>query len=719
VPLTLILALTLVVGQVTGTVRSGDGTPVAGARVSAIDPPAPPVATDATGTFSLSAGLPVVVEISAPGFATRRVRLDDAAPAVIVLAPATFAESVFVAAESGNVGPWRDPASGRTTLLGRDIEQLPAVTLDEALRVVSGFSLFRRSTSRAANPTTHGVTLRGLSASGASRGVVLLDGVPLNDGFGGWVTWTRLPAAAISRVDIDRGLHGDAFGSDAVGGVIRIVTPVVGELAGRSGSIAAEAGSQGVGAVDGAAAFQDARVSLFGAGSWFTTDGTVPIEPESQGAVDRPTDADWANGFGRVGILRSGRRLVVSGWGGRDDRGNGTVVQRNTATGGTIGASFDAAGRRGTLAARVSHSPNGFTQTFTAVNDTRTSEFLTNTQQIDTGVTRAIVEAGRSVPDGFVLVRGAISRAGADFEQVRPAGTSLDTVRDDSEAVSVQASIAPRQVPGGRLTANGGFRAEWRAAPSDADGRDSAVVGQIGVALRAGEGVWIRGSAATSHRWPTLNELVRGFRVGDVTTNANPDLAPERSRSVEGAVVVERGPMMVSAGAFHTRVADAIANVTLPSLTGIVRERRNAGDVESTGLELDVEYRRLSNVRLRGSLTVVNSTFGASDEPGIEGNRVPQVPRASGTLSADALLPRRVTASVVWRSASSQFDDDRNVFELAPAHQLDARVAGRVGRFEWKFTVENLFDQRIEVGRTPLVTLAPGRAARFGVGWRY
>ena len=62
------------------------------------------------------------------------------------------------------------------------------------LRQVPGFSLFRRTTSRAANPTTQGVSLRGLGASGASRALVLSDGFPLNDPFGGWVYWDRAPA---------------------------------------------------------------------------------------------------------------------------------------------------------------------------------------------------------------------------------------------------------------------------------------------------------------------------------------------------------------------------------------------------------------------------------------------------------------------------------------------------------------------------------------------
>lgn len=712
-----LLALVLAGTQMTGTVLGPDGAPVPGARVAAIEPAGPVAVTDASGRFHLDVPLPALVEVGAPGFAPRRMRVEQV-PVTVTLAAVTAAESVIVTAETGNVGSWRDPVSGQTELRREDVERVPAVTLDEALGVVSGFSLFRRSSSRYANPTTHGVTMRGLSASGASRGLVLLDGIPLNDGFGGWVTWTRLPAQAFTRVEVERGLHGDEFGSDAVGGVIRVVTPVVGQAARRDASVRVEAGSRSVGVADGAASFQNERVSLFGAASWFRTDGHVLVEPAARGDVDRPTDADWASGLGRVGVVRDGRRLTISAWGGRDDRGNGTVLQRNTMTGGTFAAAFDAAGRSTTFAARVSHSPNTFEQSFTAVADDRDSEFLTNRQRIETSVTRVIAEAGRTLGDGFVMARGAVNRTGADFAQVRPTSSSLDTVRDDSESLSVHASIAPAAVLDRRLVLGGGLRAEWRAAPGDDDERDTAVVGQVNASYRAGDAVWVRGLAATSHRWPTSNELIRGFRVGDVITNANPDLEPERSRSVEGAVVYDRGRVMLSAAGFHTRVLDAIANVTLPSVTGIVRERRNAGEVRSTGLELDAEYRQGARVRVRGSMALLDSVFAESAEPGIEGNRVPQVPRVSGALSGDVVLPRDVTATVVWRSSSMQFDDDRNVFELAAAHQLDARVGGELGAFGWRLSIENVFDQRIEVGRTPLVTLAPGRAVRVGLTWR-
>ena len=111
-----------------------------------------------------------------------------------------------------------------TSLDRAHIAAAPALRLDDQLRTVPGFSLFRRTSSAVANPTTQGVTLRGLSASGASRTLVVADDVPLNDPFGAWVYWDRVPLAALQRVDVLRGASGDVHGNDALGGVIRLTT---------------------------------------------------------------------------------------------------------------------------------------------------------------------------------------------------------------------------------------------------------------------------------------------------------------------------------------------------------------------------------------------------------------------------------------------------------------------------------------------------------------
>jgi hypothetical protein len=147
-----------------GTVRSFDGLPIPGATVVLRQGPQRQTAiADAAGSFSFpDAMLPAVVEVSARGFTMIR-RTVETSPADFLLFPAGLTESVNVVSKDTN-----GHLSGADTRA--EIEKVPALTPDEVLRTVSGFSLFRRTSSRASNPTTHGVTMRGLSASGSSRG---------------------------------------------------------------------------------------------------------------------------------------------------------------------------------------------------------------------------------------------------------------------------------------------------------------------------------------------------------------------------------------------------------------------------------------------------------------------------------------------------------------------------------------------------------------------
>ena len=145
-----------------------------------------------------SAGI-LVVEAS--GFSPYRRAIDlhkDAGPLTIVLRR-SFADQVTVTAARVPERLAETPAS--VVVLGaRAIELTPALAVDDALRQVPGFTLFRRSGSRTANPTTQGASLRGIGGSGASRALVIDDGVPLNDPFGGWVYWSRIPRVAQDRL---------------------------------------------------------------------------------------------------------------------------------------------------------------------------------------------------------------------------------------------------------------------------------------------------------------------------------------------------------------------------------------------------------------------------------------------------------------------------------------------------------------------------------------
>ncbi len=713
----LLAAVVQAAAPLAGTIRTADGVSVAGATVVVRQEAQTHTATsDAAGAYSLPAvSLPAVVEVSAPGFATVS-RLVDRSPADFTLTPASVRESVIVSSTSAPSSMWRDGETGKTSLSREDLEQQPAVTPDEALRVLSGFSLFRRSSARASNPTTHGVTMRGLSASGASRGLVLFDGIPLNDGFGGWVTWTRVPPQAIAGVDVSRGAEGDVFGSDALGGVVAFQSR---SGAPRTLSFAGEGGSYGLGSADLAAGLKRGRWSAFGAAGWFTNDGQIPVEPASQGAVDRPASADWFSGFGRVEAGWGDRRLSVSAWGGSEERGNGTEKQWNEMNGGTLAASFVTMAKDTSIAARVSTGPNDFDQSFSAVSASRATETVTSIQHVDSTLTRALVEVGHGIPKGLLVGRLAVGRVDSDFTVETPTSASTRTLRDDSEAVSLQAGFTPAN----RVTFGAGVRHEWRAAPEAEDGREGATVGHVSGSFRLRDDVIVRGAFATSHRWPTLNELARDFRAGNTLTLANDALRPERAKAGDVGVTYQQRVWSASVVGFWSVVDDAIANVTISSTpTLITRQRQNTGEAHASGVEVDAEVRPIERLRIRVSGVSMGATFQDSLEPALEGNRLPPVPEATFSFFADALLPWSTTASVLVRSTGDQFDDDRNQFLQAPATQVDFRVAGRIdrgGHFGWHFVVENAADARIEVGRTPIVTLAPGRVIRVGFGWKY
>src|SRR5262249_60572906 len=115
---------------------------------------------------------------------------DDTEPTPPTPRRAAFLDTVVVSAARLEQ-PLANVAADVTVLDREDVDHSAAQTSDDLLQQIPGFNLFRRSSSLVAHPTTQGVSLRGIGSSGASRTLVLLDGIPLNDPFGGWGYWWR------------------------------------------------------------------------------------------------------------------------------------------------------------------------------------------------------------------------------------------------------------------------------------------------------------------------------------------------------------------------------------------------------------------------------------------------------------------------------------------------------------------------------------------------
>jgi len=596
----------------------------------------------------------------------------------------------------------RVPVTATATILTREaLVQSPSFTLDQKLVATPGFSLFRRSSSRTANPTTQGVTLRGLSASGASRTLVLADDVPLNDPFGGWVYWNRVPSAAIDRVEVARGGTSDLFGSDALGGTIRVLTRQDG-----AGELRVEGGNQ-----------DTARVSAYGGipspvrvssgVEWSTTEGYVPVEPAARGPVDTPAGSGYLSALVNASMPIRAVRLDAGGSFLDEDRANGTPLQNNSTRGGAAHAGLSGEVAGGFWRARVHLFDQEYDQTFSAVFAARSAERLTNAQHVETQAGRVDVSWSRGGTRVSWLFDGGVRRVEADLID----GGELTRALQQTGTAGAQAvwHAAPS------LTVSAGIRGEvWTSEDrDDAASQSSAafLAPRASVSWRANASTTLRGTIFNAFRAPTVNERYRGFRVGDITTLPNPQLNPEDAWGGEAALTIVRPLVTLRAVGFVTWQDGAIYSRTLPtSAPGTLRMRDN-GDARASGLELEADAPLRSWVHGWASVALTRSTFTSGE---LEGRRLPQVPGAQVAAGARVMRGRWL-ASVEARYWGRQFDDDRNSFELGSGFAANALASMRFQHAQLFAAIENIFDAEIDAGRTPLRTLAQPRTWTVGV----
>ena len=663
---------------------------------------------------------------------------DLAAGIRLVLVPARVSEQVTVTA-TRTPARLADTAASTVLLTSQDLATSASPALDDALRQVPAFSLFRRSGSRTANPTSQGVSLRGAGASGASRALVLDDGVPLNDPFGGWIYWGRVPRTAVERVEVVRGGASDLYGSAALGGALQMLRRApadffalsaetsYGSLGTPEASFSASRGRDGWGAVL--------------SGEAFRTDGYVLVDEGERGPVDTPAASRHATVEFTLERQGDASRLFVRGSRFEESRDNGTPLQVNDTETIHFAAGGDGRLGSGALTARAWVTDQEFHQTFSAVAADRGSERLTRLQVVPSDAAGAALQwTGALHPKHLVV-------AGVEARQVR--GESREEILADSGSTFVDAGGRERTgsifledvvTASPRWTLTAGLRLDrwWnddghsvsrasREAPRVLtrlpDRAETAWSPRLSALHRLSGAVSLTASAYRSFRAPTLNELYRTFRVGNALTLANEALDPERSSGLDAGAIfsTDSGRLTARATLFWMEIEDAVGNVTIsvtPAL--ITRRRQNIGEIRARGFEMDLDWRPAPVWRLSGGYQLADSTVQSSPaEPDLVGLRVPQVPRHRLTLQPSYANPSFVSAAVSLRWTSSQFEDDQNRLVLGSFWTADVVLARHLWRgLQGFFAVENVGDERYDIGRTPVRTEGPPRTFRGGLRLR-
>jgi outer membrane receptor protein involved in Fe transport len=624
--------------------------------------------------------------------------------------------------------------------------------LETALSQAAGLQQFRRSDARSANPTSQGVTLRGLGGNASSRALLVLDDVPQADPFGGWISWPGYDALQLGNVSVKRGAGQVASGAGALAGVIELdslqnLNRLVGSFAyGSRNSFDAKASV--------IRKLGDGSISV--SGSYARGDGFTPIIASQRGTVDRPAPYEQGGiAIRAVAPLSDNTELQAGMRAFTDDRDRGFDFSDNRNSG------VDASLRL------VNRNPGGwqwsvlgyvqirnFANRFGAIGAGRNSVSLTLDQfSVPSTGLGARVEVRPPLGDKAELRIGSDWRRTIGetsenffFTGLIPGRSRRAGGESDTFGLFAEASFEPVEqltlTAGARAdhwSIAGGFRKEVnigstvRSDDVFADLSGWEGTGRAGFAYQTSDVFKLRGAAYLGWRLPTLNELYRPFRVGADATAAFELLAPERLKGAEIGVDIESGDFQFGVTAFANKLDNAIANVGLGvgpanfpgvgfvAAGGVYRQRQNLDAIDSKGVELEASY-AVRDFTLRAGYAYVDAKVEASGTAAaLDGLRPAQVPRHFANIGAS--YDREViSANLNARFVGGQFEDDTNSRRLASAFTLDAGVGYRLGeKFRLELRGENLFDARVEaaIGSDGVIERANPRTVWAGISVEY
>lgn len=599
--------------------------------------------------------------------------------------------------------------------------------LEDVLRDAAGVQSFRRSDSRSSHATNQSITLRGLGGNASSRALLLLDGVPQGDPFGGWITFPAFATDRLGEIRIRRGAGSAYFGPGALAGTVELESAAPGDDSLVRGSLAY--GSRD--SLDARASVALSSPGRFAniSGALARGDGFVPILPRDRGPIDRRAPYRQASGALRVVQEVGGAteaQLNFSGFEDKRDRGVPFTANRGRG----MDTSLRLVGKGRTRWSMLGYAQlRNFVSDFSSINAART----TSTQTLDQ----------YSVPSRGLGFRGELLprlgkaelRLGADGRFVRGETRELYQFVDSSPT--------RRRVAGGRSTTLGLFAAatlpigpaflsvsgradRWTIT----DGRfiqqilqgptliDTAFPdrsgwqgsGRVAGELKVAQPLTLRAAAYRGWRLPTLNELYRPFRAGADATGPNPDLRPETMVGAEigGDLALRRG-WTLSLTAYQTRLDDAIANVTqgngpgtfpivgFVAAGGSYRQRQNLDTIRSRGLEADLAG-KVGAFDARLSYSLVDARVrGSGAALPLDGKRPAQTPRQQASATLGWQVPAGWQASGTFRALSSQYEDDLNLRRLKATVTLDAFASAPLGQ-RWRVELrgENLLDEVVQ-----------------------
>jgi outer membrane receptor for ferrienterochelin and colicins len=555
-----------------------------------------------------------------------------------------------------------------------------------------------------------GIQTASIRGSNVDQVLVLLDNRRLNNAQGGGVDLNNLPIEGIDRIEILRGGHSALYGSDAIGGIINLITRQTRSPKGFSYGMKTSVGSYGFENYNLFGSHQIGRLSYFLSYNRLQNKGNYGFSiPGSTEKIDRENNDYLGNSlFAKMQLFINQKNYLQF------------IHQSIKTKRGVIGPiSFPSP------KARREETRRFYTlKTINQISNRIRIEGqlyyqTTNNDYHDPGGWVSTEDTHKSFTQGFdfqtyvAILPQIVLTAGTEFEEEKLESTKFPEKERTKQSVFVQTEWD-------KSFFFFGVDSKFRLIPAvrwdkytDFDAQTSP---KIGALFSVGDHFIFRGNAGKSFRVPAFFDL---YWPEDDYTKGNPNLLPEQSTDFDfGILVREAGNqhLQLESTYFQNDFDDLIL---WKSDTDWKWAPFNVGQAKISGLENSVFYRFPKNfAHVKIAYTKMKAIDNTSESANKD-KRLTYRPDEKLDLSA-GLQFNPITANIGYSLVGKRFTKDDNS-EGLPGYRL---VNGNVGSsfsinnitLDAKFEILNLLDKNIYILKGYPI---PGREFRFSVGLKY
>lgn len=633
--------------------------------------------------------------------------------------------------------PLRDVTASVTVITRKDIEETPFERIEDILKITPGLEV----TSRYGLGMMGGnrpVNLRGVGGYG-NRTLVMVDGVPINNANYHWVMWSLIPKDSVERIEVIRGPFSALYGSNAMGGVINVITKEPIKI--RETIIEGTYGSMNTWMPK---IIQSGKIDKFGyylSGEYEETDGYMADEPTMSYNIKR-FQKEWRYSGKLTYDLENVSLLTLNFLGHNSERSAGREYLKGDVVDNHLSLNYSREGKRINWFGSLYINNGEMDYIFDSPMPPPAYTYKYWNETVPYQVFGGIIQPSISLADWNTLSFGMDYRheqldkedkyfdiPSTPPDESQRAGAAEGKQKHKSIFLQEEISFFDKY-----LIVTFGGRYDW---VKNYDGRnfDTNPPGptppyendfpikrweqfspKLGFAYHLAKDTTLRGSLGKGFSAPSLSELYSSIMRGTLFMECNPSLKPEEVFSYD--LGIEKWFLNAVHGTITFYRSDARDYIGYITVNPNYRRKDNISKVKIKGVETELKW----NITDKFSC-FANHTYNRSEiveyEPdsSIEGNFLPETTTDKSGIGLSFSNAKLFDSNVTFNYMDKRYYDTQNTQELEDYYTVDLKISRKIVKYcILSLGVENLFDKKYTIYKgVPQDVVSPGRTITSSV----